>query len=193
MSGRVISKRECLKLAQTILKMWATFEYPIKKSLDDPTRLDEFLLDPYVLSLWIRNETTLILRNKKNEDWESELDSIIFWLKKQLGLSLYQKITVEAFDVELIKKELAIVSDWRAALEEVELCDNGELYNVSDIAHALDYGLSKDDLNELAAIHKEEAEDSKLRNVIQDLLESINYHTECSDFVSGNYSEYLDC
>lgn len=193
MSGRVISKRECEKLTQTILKMWETFEFPKKTSIDDKSRLEKFKFNSYALSLWIRNDTTLLLRNKRNEERELELDSIIFWLKKQLGLSLYQKITAEAFNVELIKKELAIVSDWKSALEKVEPCDDSALYNVSDIAHVLDYRLSKDDLKELATIHKEEADGSKLRNVIQELLEDINYHTECSDFVSGNYSEYLNC
>ena len=47
------------------------------------------------------------------------------------------------------------------------------------------------DMKELATIHKEEAEGGKLRNVIQDLLEDINYHSERSDFTSGNYDEYL--
>ena len=131
------------------------------------------------------------MRNKKAEEQESELDTIVFWLKKQLGASLYQKITTKAFDVDVIKKKLEIVSDWRAALDKVELWEGSELYDVSAISFVLDYYLSMSDMKELATIHKEEAEGSKLRDVIEVLLEELNFHSECSDFTSGNYDEYL--
>ena len=38
---------------------------------------------------------------------------------------------------------------------------------------------------------KKEAKCSKLRDAIEVLLEELNFHSECSDFDSGNYDEYL--
>ena len=111
MSGRVISKMECKKLNQTILKMWEEFDFPEKLTIDDKNRLKKFKDNAYALSMWIKNDTVFYLRNKKVEEQESELDAIVFWLKKQLGASLYQKITTEAFNLDVIKKELEIVSD----------------------------------------------------------------------------------
>ena len=190
MSGRVISKMECEKLAQTILKMWEEFDFPEKITIDNRNRLKEFKDKPYALALWIKKDVVFILRNKKAEERESELDTIIFWLKKQLGKSLYQEIAVEAFDVELIKKNLEVVGDWKAALDKV-VKKGSEFYSIADICCALDFGLSKNDIKELAIIHKEEAKGSKLRDVIEVLLEELNFHSECSDFDSGNYDEYL--
>ena len=60
------------------------------------------------------------MRNKKVEEQESELDAIAFWLKKQFGASLYQKITTEAFDLDVIKKLLVIGKQhWVATLDKV--------------------------------------------------------------------------
>ena len=191
MSGRAISKMECEKLAKIILKMREEFEFPKELTINDKNHLKEFKENAYALSLWIKNDTVFYLRNKKAEEQESELDTIVFWLKKQLGASLYQKITTKAFDVDVIKKKLEIVSDWRAALDKVELWEGSELYDVSAISFVLDYYLSMSDMKELATIHKEEAEGSKLRDVIEVLLEELNFHSECSDFTSGNYDEYL--
>ena len=190
MSGRTISKMECEKLAQTILKMREEFEFPKKLTTDGMNRLKEFKDNAYVLSLWIKNDTVFYLRNKKEEERESELDTIVFWLKKQLGASLYQKISTEAFDVDIIKKKLYIVNDWKATLDKV-VKEGGELYDMSVIFFVLDYGLSMSDMKELATIHKKEAKGSKLRDVIEVLLEELNFHSECSDFASGNYDEYL--
>lgn len=190
MSGRTISKMECEKLAQTILKMREEFEFPKKLTTDGMNRLKEFKDNAYVLSLWIKNDTVFYLRNKKEEERESELDTIVFWLKKQLGASLYQKISTEAFDVDIIKKKLYIVNDWKATLDKV-VKEGGELYDMSVISFVLDYGLSMSDMKELATIHKKEAKGSKLRDVIEVLLEELNFHSECSDFASGNYDEYL--
>ena len=190
MSGRTISKMECEKLAQTILKMREEFEFPKKLTTDGMNRLKEFKDNAYVLSLWIKNDTVFYLRNKKKEERESELDTIVFWLKKQLGASLYQKISTEAFDVDIIKKKLYIVNDWKATLDKV-VKEGGELYDMSVISFVLDYDLSMSDMKELATIHKKEAKGSKLRDVIEVLLEELNFHSECSDFASGNYDEYL--
>ena len=120
MSGRAISKMECEKLAQTILKMREEFEFPKELTIDDKNRLKEFKDNAYALSLWIKNDTVFYLRNKKVEEQESELDAIVFWLKKQLGASLYQKITTEAFNLDVIKKLLVIGKQhWIATLDKV--------------------------------------------------------------------------
>lgn len=166
------------------------FEFPKKLTTDGMNRLKEFKDNAYVLSLWIKNDTVFYLRNKKEEERESELDTIVFWLKKQLGASLYQKISTEAFDVDIIKKKLYIVNDWKATLDKV-VKEGGELYDMSVISFVLDYSLSMSDMKELATIHKKEAKGSKLRDVIEVLLEELNFHSECSDFASGNYDEYL--
>lgn len=46
MSGRVISKMECKKLNQTILKMWEEFDFPEKLTIDDKNRLKNSRITP---------------------------------------------------------------------------------------------------------------------------------------------------
>ena len=65
------------------------------------------------------------------------------------------------------------------------------IYNVGYIASAMDYGLSEENLSQLALIYKNAPKGSKQRMVIEQLLECINYHTENSDFSSGNYENYI--
>ena len=51
--------------------------------------------------------------------------------------------------------------------------------------------MSEENLSQLALIYKNAPKDSKQRMVIEQLLECINYHTENSDFSSGNYEKYI--
>ena len=67
MSGRAISKLECEKLNQTILKMWEEFKFPEKLTIDDKNRLKKFKDNAYALSMWIKNDTVFYLRSKKVE------------------------------------------------------------------------------------------------------------------------------
>ncbi len=58
----------------------------------------------------------------------------------------------------------------------------------SKLSFAIGYGLLSEDLATLATLHKK----NKYRKKIEDLLEDINYHTECADFSAGRYDEYLN-
>ena len=94
------------------------------------------------------------------------------------------------------KRCLEIQSDWEKAIDDVEECSEEEykgIYKVGYIASAMDFGLSEDNLSQLALIHKNAPKDSKRRAVIEQLLEDINYHDENSDFSSGNYEKYVSC
>lgn len=89
---------------------------------------------------------------------------------------------------------MEVQSDWEKAIDDVEEYREEEYkgsYNVGYIASVMDYGLSEESLSQLALIHKNAPKDSKRRAVIEQLLECINYHTENSDFSSGNYERYI--
>lgn len=75
MSGRAISKMECEKLAQTILKMREEFEFPKELTIDDKNRLKEFKDNAYALSLWIKNDTVFyIKRSEKIRGFNPEMN-----------------------------------------------------------------------------------------------------------------------
>lgn len=71
--------------------------------------------------------------------------------------------------------EQEIRDDWEAALESE--------MDYSEIAHAIGWGFSRDDLNTLMQLHRED----RFRGKIEDLLTDCNFHTECSDWHDGNY------
>lgn len=89
MSGRAISKLECEKLNQTILKMWEEFKFPEKLTIDDKNRLKKFKDNAYALSMWIKNDTVFYLRNKKVEE-----------------LYEFNEITPHGFTLDKITQEL---------------------------------------------------------------------------------------
>ncbi len=75
-----------------------------------------------------------------------------------------------------------IRSDFAGALNLVE---HG--YELSGI---LEYGFSDEDICNLAMIYKNDMRND-YRNKILELLEDCNFHTECSDFLEGNYDKYI--
>ena len=75
--------------------------------------------------------------------------------------------------------DLSQNKDWKELLTK---------YNsIGDLSNAIGYGLSNEDLKELAQLHKEGFEQEK----IEDLLEDCNFHTEMQDFIHKTYDKYL--
>lgn len=60
--------------------------------------------------------------------------------------------------------------------------------DVHEISSAIGYGLSDEDLANLAALHKKR----KSRKKIENLLDNLNFHTESALFSEGRYDECLN-
>lgn len=71
--------------------------------------------------------------------------------------------------------EQEIIDDWEAALESE--------MDYSEIAHAIGWGFTRNDLEELMRLHQENI----CRSKIEDLLEDCNFHTECGAWHDGEY------
>lgn len=165
---------------------------------DDVERLNlEMYKDNfYALTKWLKNDVTYLvsLAHSEKEKQDALLEEINSWIKGRLGTELYSKICMSEFSLEKIKQCLEVQSDWGKAIDDVKEYRGKEykgIYNVGDIAFIMDFSLSEYNLIQLARIYKDAPEDSKRRAVIEQLLEDINYHTENSDFSSGNYEKYI--
>ena len=148
----------------------------------------------YVLTQWLKNDVAYLvsLTHSERENQDVLLEEIVSWIKEKWGEGFYTKICMGEFSLEKIKQRLEIQSNWDKAIDDVEeYREQNGLYKVSFIASVMDYGLSETHLSQLALIHKNAPEGSKRRAVIEQLLECINYHTENSDFSSGNYENYI--
>lgn len=179
-----------------ILELWEKFMPEKTYELDGVERLNlEMYKDNfYVLTQWLKNDVIYLvsLAHSEKEKQDALLEEINSWIKGQLGTELYSKITKSEFSLEKIKRRLEVQSDWEKAIDDVkEYGEHEGIYSVGYIASAMDYGLSEENLSQLALIHKDAPEGSKRRAVIEQLLECINYHTENSDFSSGNYEKYI--
>lgn len=192
---------EATKLDKTlvyiaILELWEKFMPERTYELDGAERLNlEMYKDNfYVLTQWLKNDVIYLisLTYSEREQQNAFLEEINSWIKERLGTELYSKITKSEFSLEKIKRRLEVQSDWKKAIDDVkEYSEHEGIYNVGYIASAMDYGLSEENLSQLALIYKNASKDSKRRAVIEQLLECINYHTENSDFSSGNYEKYI--
>lgn len=180
-----------------IIEMWKKFMPEKAYKEDDIQRLKEYKDNFYVLTQWLKNDVIYLisLTYSEREQQDAFLEEINSWIKEQMGrTNVYSMICMSEYSLEKIKRSLEIQSDWEKAIDDVEEYSEEEykgIYKVGYIASAMDFGLSEDNLSELALIHKNAPEGSKRRAVIEQLLECINYHTENSDFSSGNYENYI--
>ena len=174
-----------------IIELWKKFMPEKAYSKDDIKRLKEYKDNFYVLTQWLKNDVIYLisLTCSEREQQNAFLEEINSWIKEQMGTNVYSKICMSAFSLEKIKQCLEIQSNWEKAIDNVK--EYSGIYNVGYIASTMDYGLSEENLSQLALIYKNATEDSKQRMVIEQLLECINYHTENSDFSSGNYEKYI--
>lgn len=180
-----------------IIEMWKKFMPEKAYKEDDIQRLKEYKDNFYVLTQWLKNDVIYLisLTYSEREQQDAFLEEINSWIKEQMGrTNVYSMNCMSNFSLEKIKQHLEIQSDWEKAIDDVEECSEEEykgIYKVGYIASAMDFGLSEESLSKLALIHKNAPKNSKRRAVIEQLLEDINYHSENSDFSSGNYERYI--
>ena len=180
-----------------IIEMWKKFMPEKAYKEDDIQRLKEYKDNFYVLTQWLKNDVIYLisLTYSKREQQDALLEEINSWIKEQMGkTNVYSKICMSEFSLEKIKQRLEVQSDWEKAIDDVKEYPEEEykgIYDVGYISFVMDFALSEENLSKLAIIYKGAPEGSKRRAVIEQLLEDINYHTENSDFSSGNYEKYI--
>lgn len=74
-------------------------------------------------------------------------------------------------------------SHWEEALRMAQ--------DVSEISSIVHWGLTSNDLAQLARLHQESEPRSEIREKIEEFLDDCNFHGESDDFVFGNYDVYL--
>ena len=147
-------------------------------------------LDDIVYAKFVPDCKTLVSGCKPNiateiflEDFEAllmkdfsleEVQKEVFRVAKELGIP-----NMEQFDFSHAIKAAEIRHDFATALRNVK--------NGRELSKALGYGFTKNDIANLAKLHKA----NKFRKKIEDLLEDCNFHPECAVFSEGKYDKYL--
>lgn len=120
MSEIVFSGKESDKTISTIIKFWGTFTPQDRIELDDINNLKTYKDNLAILSNWLLVDVVEMLKDKNEEEQESEIAKVESWLKEDLGASLYQKLVAKGFSTDAIQERLAIRNDWRKTLNNVE-------------------------------------------------------------------------
>ena len=120
-------------------------------------RLKEYKDNFYVLTQWLKNDVIYLISlvHSEREKQDALLEEIDSWIKEQMGADVYSKICMSEFSLEKIKQRFEIQSNWEKAIDSAkEYSEHEGIYNVGYIASVMDYGLSEENLSQLAIIHK---------------------------------------
>ena len=104
MSEVVFSKKESDKTISTIIKFWGTFTPQDRIELDDINNLKTYKDNLTILSNWLLVDVVEMLKDKNEEEQESEIAKVESWLKEDLGTSLYQKLVTKGFSADAIRE-----------------------------------------------------------------------------------------
>lgn len=116
-----------------------------------------------------------------------DVDTIIDTLKYDFDLILKNKTKKERIkvvnEIKDFFKDVFVLTDkdFETALNRLEISDNWEkslrTYSTSDLSHKLKYGFTKEEIKELATLHKETTK-KIVKKRIEDLLTNCNFHSE---------------
>ena len=130
-----------------------------------------------------------------------DVDTIIDTLKYDFDLILKNKTKKERIkvvnEIKDFFKDVFVLTDkdFETALNRLEISDNWEkslrTYSTSDLSHKLKYGFTKEEIKELATLHKETTK-KIVKKRIEDLLTNCNFHSESGILANGNYNQILD-
>lgn len=130
--------------------------------------------------LWLKGDIVAILAYDPFIETEEERNKVLTKIREIIDKSDLKDKVYRNLCFDNILKEVEIRTDYESALRKVK--------RGTELSHLLGYGLGRVDLYLLAELHKK----NKFRKKIEDLLTDCNFHSECSDFSSGKYEEYLD-
>lgn len=130
-----------------------------------------------------------------------DVDTIIDTLKYDFDLILKNKTKKERIkvvnEIKDFFKDVFVLTDkdFETALNRLEISDNWEkslrTYSTSDLSHKLKYGFTKEEIKELATLHKETTK-KIVKKRIEDLLTNCNFHYESGLLANGNYNKIFD-
>lgn len=136
----------------------------------------------------------------KGMDLDDEAN-FIYHLQDEFDVILKSKSPKERLktinEIKDLFKDVFTLTDenFQPAMTRLQITDNWEkslrTYSTSEISHKLKYCFSKEELKELATLHKETTK-KIVRKRIEDLLTNCNFHYESGILANGNYNKILD-
>ncbi len=101
-------------------------------------------------------------------------------VRRIIGESFYSKEIIKMLRIYDIRGIANIRRNFGLALKNVK--------KGTELSSILGWGLSRQDIKELAILHKR----NRYRMKIEDLLTDCNFHKECGEFIEGKYEYYLN-
>lgn len=129
----------------------------------------------YVSDAWLKSDIVYVLSDEDNDFEAAECK-----IRKIIQNSPYADEIMKILDFDKIRREVEVRRDYGTALRQVK--------HGWELSGVIRNGFSKQDLCNLAKLHKS----NKYRRKIEELLTDCNFHTECGNFAKRNYEEYLE-
>lgn len=136
----------------------------------------------------------------KGMDLDDEAN-FIYHLQDEFDVILKSKSPKERLktinEIKDLFKDVFTLTDenFQPAMTRLQITDNWEkslrTYSMSEISHKLKYCFSKEELKELATLHKETTK-KIVKKRIENLLTNCNFHYESGILANGNYNKILD-
>lgn len=163
----------------------------ICKALDDRYDIDwgkDFSYDNYpekqkdnpgVALMYVEDCITEAFKNHtKDEIYNDMMFTISMTLSDRLSYLIFHNDVAKTLDG--LYRDYEIRADWKTALQNIK--------HGSDLNSDIGYCLSKEDISNLAEIHRD---NRGLRKKIEDLLTSCNFHYESGEFNLKHYDEFI--
>ncbi len=135
----------------------------------DDTLVDEPAFE--IASMWLRTDIVTILTKSVNSEYAKA------YIVEKIDKSGYGAEIREALCWDDLLKEVEVRRDFATALKAVK--------KGNELSGILDYSFDKEDIEELATLHKS----GKFRKKIENLLTDCNFHHECSLMHAKRYDE----
>lgn len=121
--------------------------------------------------IWLKTDVTSVLM-----DFPESEDDVMSMIKET---EYSNEIFKEYLDMDEVKRQIAVRKNFEAAFKSVA--------HGWELSGNLDYSMSKEDLSNLAKLHKA----GKCRKKIEELLTDCNFHSACGSFCKQVYDEFL--
>lgn len=164
-------KREHITAVQTA--MYELDDMFWKKFYPNDTEASTEGRELHIAYMWLKNDITAILSDESINNKTAEQ-----FIRAELINHRYGTEIMKWIEHDSIFEAVKIKRDFTTAIENMDY---------HDIASTLGYDFSKQDIKNLALLHKAK----KNRKKIENLLTTCNFHYECGKFINKEYEEFL--
>lgn len=177
------------ELVKVIDAMWNDYGRGEYLDADSLAALNSYASDEskhHLLGMWLKIDLIAVcLQQKLRRDQDALFDKL-YWDLVSSGFwkEFHLKATREEYNT--LQEQLKLRGNWKNTVKRMV----GNEDEGSRVASVIDYSFTDDDIKELALIYKGATSDD-VKEAIEYLLTSCNFHSVVADFSKGVFLKYI--